>query len=130
MSYGILVWGGAYKNNIKLLQNLQNRILKIVNKNKFVQNNPMNLDKLFTYESLIYYYCDLKDKYLNSNSVTRNKSIIISIYNKRVSNKNCYLKAISIFNILPQELKVLKIDKFSQKNKLKIGLSQTIKFSY
>ena len=31
ISYGNIAWGGAFRNNLKLLQ--QNRILKIVNKN-------------------------------------------------------------------------------------------------
>ena len=29
-NYGIVAWGGAYENVIKPLQNLQNRLLKIV----------------------------------------------------------------------------------------------------
>lgn len=119
INYGIIAWGGAYKNNINLLQNLQKRILKIVNKNNFVQNNPMNLEKLYAYESLLFHYVDLKTKYQNSSSKTRNKNIIIPKFKKKVSNKKCYLKAISVFNLLPNELKTLHIDKAWQKKKLK-----------
>lgn len=44
VSYGILIWGGVYNNNRILLENLQKRILKIVNKNNFiVQDNPFEL---------------------------------------------------------------------------------------
>ena len=50
LNYGNIAWGGAYNNYLSLLQRLQNRLLKIVNKNKFiVHNNPLNLDQLFVY---------------------------------------------------------------------------------
>ena len=50
ISYGNIAWGGAYKNNLKLLQNIQNRILKIVNQNNFNRDNPLNLKQIFAYE--------------------------------------------------------------------------------
>ena len=34
MNNGIIAWGGAYNNNLCLLQNLRNRILKFINKKK------------------------------------------------------------------------------------------------
>lgn len=44
INYEIVAWGGAYYSTVRMLQNLQNRILKIVNKNNFVtqDENPMN----------------------------------------------------------------------------------------
>lgn len=65
------------------------------------------------------YYNDLKMQYLNSTSITRNKSIIVPVSKKRISDKNCYLKAISVFNALPNNLKVLEIGKSSQINIIK-----------
>ena len=38
-----MAWGGAYDNNIKMTQKVQNRILKITSKNKFKENIAMNL---------------------------------------------------------------------------------------
>ena len=77
ISYGITVWGGAYRNNLSLLQNIQNRILKIVYQNNFVQAKPLNLQQLFANECLKYYHAELKNIYINSTSKTRNKSIIL-----------------------------------------------------
>ena len=53
ISYGTIAWGGAYSNSINLLKRLQIRLLKIVNKNKFITDkNPIYLDQIFAYESL------------------------------------------------------------------------------
>lgn len=120
LSYGIIAWGGAYRNCRDQVQKLQNKILKIINKNKFLlHDNPLNIGQLFAFEALKIYYCDLKEKYLASDSVTRNRSIIIPKTNKRISEKKSYMKAISIFNALPNKLKVLDIHKYSQKRLIK-----------
>ena len=37
INYGIIAWGGAYNHNINLLQKVQRRLIKIINKNKFIQ---------------------------------------------------------------------------------------------
>ena len=58
INYGIMAWGGAYDNNIKMIQKAQNRILKIISKNKFRENIPMNLRQLFALESLLYSNCN------------------------------------------------------------------------
>ena len=64
ISYGITVWGGSYKyNSIRSLQILQNRILKIIPKNHLVEYYPLNIKQLFIYESLIYHYLDLQNKF-------------------------------------------------------------------
>lgn len=115
VSYGIIVWGGAYRNNRDLLQKIQKKILRIVNKNNFVvRDNPLNLEQLFSFEALRLHYHDLKRQFLKSESITRNKSINIPKNNKRISDKNSYKKAIVIYNQLPNELKILNIDKTSQ----------------
>ena len=45
MPYGIIAWGGAYLNINTILQTLQYRILKIINKNNFLkEKQPLNLD--------------------------------------------------------------------------------------
>ena len=57
ISYGIIAWRGKYSNSKSLLNRLQIRLLKIINKNKFaLVKNPMSLDQIFSYESLTYHY--------------------------------------------------------------------------
>lgn len=85
INYGIIAWGGAYNNNLNLLQRLQNRILKIINKNKFiVHQNPLKLEQLFSYESLLYHYDTIKNIFSNSSNRTRYKSIQIPKIKKQL----------------------------------------------
>ena len=79
--------GGVYKNNQHLLQNIQNRLLKLVFKNTFEQNKPMNIRQLFTWDCLKYYYNEMKNIFTNSSSKTRNKAILLPKIDKRVSDK-------------------------------------------
>lgn len=117
--FGNIAWGGAYNNNLQLLQTVQNKILKVINKNNpCVMNNPVNLEQLFTIESLNYHYASLRDKYLTSTSITRNKIIPLPKINKRISTKHSYNKAIKTFNLLPNDLKCLVHNKKIIKKKL------------
>ena len=78
ISHGIIAWGGVYSTSKSLLDSLQKRLLKIININKFTgDKNPMSLDQIFSYESLSYHYEELQSAFINSNSITRNKSILI-----------------------------------------------------
>ena len=118
VSCGIIAWGGAYPNTKNLLNRLQIRLLKIINKNKFsVDKNPMSIDQIFTYESLTYHYEDLQTAYINSSSTTRKKSLQIPRRYLTISIKNSYIRAITVFNNLPNELKTIR-NKNSQKIKL------------
>ena len=95
-SYGIIAWRGAYSNSKNLLNRLQIRLLKIINKNKFSDDkNPMNIDQIFTYESLSYHYEDLQTVYINSRSTTRKKNIQIPRRCLTISIKNSYIRAIT-----------------------------------
>ena len=127
INYGIIAWGGVYNNNLDLLRNLQKRILRIVHKNKFIcQDYPMNLEQSFTYEALGYHYTNLKDQYITSSSITRNKTLTIPKHKKKISTKNSYMKALKTYNKLPSDLKTLDIKKYSHKNKLKIWIKTNI----
>ena len=79
----------------------------------------MNINQLFTYESLKYHYKTLRNLYLTSKSITRNKNIILSKNKKRVSNKNSYSRAIITYNNLPNDMKTLDIDKEASQQRLK-----------
>lgn len=122
ISYGIIAWGGAYSNCLNLLKNQQKRILKIVNKNEIVRNGPLTMEQLFSLESLKYHYDVLKNEFMKSKSITRNKSIQLPIRFKTVSGKSSIVRAISVFNLLPNELKILNSG-YSRKNKLKKWVS-------
>ena len=63
INYGIIAWGGVYKGNMTRLQNIKRRILKIIHKNCFVENTPLNIRQVFTLETLMYYSEDLKEIY-------------------------------------------------------------------
>ena len=41
ISYGMIAWGGVYSNSINFLKRLQIRLLKIVNKNKFITDKSL-----------------------------------------------------------------------------------------
>ena len=48
ISYGIIAWGGAYSTSKSLVDSLQKRLLKIINKNKFTgDKNSMSIDQIF-----------------------------------------------------------------------------------
>ena len=126
ISYGITAWGGAYQNNIQLLQSVQTRILKIINKNNFQEIIPLNLQQLFAYDCLRFYYSNLKEQFNNSTRQTRYKSIIPPKHHKTVSNKNSYLRAIFIFNSMPNNLKVLDIEKKSTNKKIKDWIRKNV----
>ena len=106
ISYGNIAWEGAYSNSKSLLNRLQIRFLKIINKNKItLVKNPMNLDQIFSYESLTYHYEKLQLAYINSNSTTRKKSIQIPRRQLTISIKDSFIRAIMQFNNLANESK-------------------------
>ena len=126
INYGIIAWGGVYKDNMIRLQNIQTRILKIIHKNYFVENTPLNIKQVFTLDALMHHYEDLKEIYKKSNSKTRNKSYLPKTI-KDVSNKNSYLVALRTYNSLPKELKSLYSNKNNRKYTLKNKLKNYIK---
>ena len=119
ISYGIIAWGGVYSTSKSLLDSLQKRLLKIINKNKFTgDKNPMSLDQIFSYESLSYHYEELQSVFINSNSISRNKRILIPRRYLNISSKSSLMRAIMQFNKLSNELKKIR-NKHTKKIKLK-----------
>ena len=106
INYGIIAWGGAYNNNLTLLYRIQTRLLKLISKNIFLANIPLNVNQLFILEALVYHY-DLSAIYKASKSKTRNKYIQLLKTQKAISNKSSYLVALKTFNTLSNELKTL-----------------------
>ena len=52
-----------------------------------------------------------RNKYINSASKTRNKSIQLPKCDKRTSDKNSYDEAIRVFNGLPKDLKAMTFNR-------------------
>jgi len=73
------------------------------------------LTQSFALESLLRDYESLKNKYLLSKEVIRNKIINAPKHRLTVSNKNNSTEAIRIFNRLSNELKVLSNKKIQLK---------------
>ena len=122
----MIAWGYVYSNSINLLKRLQIRLLKIVNKNKFFSDkNSIYLDEIFVYESLSYHYNVLQLIYLTSNKTTRNKSIQIPKRLKTISSKNSFIRALMVFNRLPNEFKNIT-STYSKKRKLKKWVKENI----
>lgn len=76
--YGNMACGGTNIKALNPIQNLQNRLLKIVNKHLFVfEEYLLNLRQLFAFELLEFLYNVFKDRFGFSSQFTRNKNIII-----------------------------------------------------
>lgn len=86
----------------------------------------MNLNQIFAFESLKYYYKDNKELYIISNSRSRNKTIILPRIYKTVSEKNNHIKSIKLFNQLPNDLKILDIEKIKNIKKIKEWIIENI----
>ena len=122
----MIAWGYVYSNSINLLKRLQIRLLKIVNKNKFISDkNSIYLDEIFVYESLSYHYNVLQLIYLTSNKTTRNKSIQIPKRLKTIISKNSFIRALMVFNRLPNEFKNIT-STYIKKRKLKKWVKENI----
>ena len=79
----------------------------------------MNIQQIFALESIMFHYDKLKQMYSMSESITRNKNLLLSKMNKAISDKNSYTVAIKVYNTLPNNLKSLTGNKNSKKAKLK-----------
>ena len=108
INYGIIAWGGANPTQTNMIQQIQNKLLKIIFKNKFQESNvPLHVKQMFTLESLCCHYQILKDTFNNSSSNTRKKSLQLPQMSKSISDKNSFVIAMKAFNELPNDLKTL-----------------------
>lgn len=114
--YGIIAWGGAYKNSIKSLFNIQVRIL---NKIKIDSSCLLNIKQYFVYKSLINYYDFCLHKYRTYDGRSRHKIIQGPKVSKSKYCCSPLYTATKYFNTLPSDLKnVPKLTK-AVKHKLK-----------
>ena len=82
----------------------------------------MNLKLLLASESLLYNYNSMKNIFITSKSITRNKAIILPKATLKVSDKSSYTIAMKVFNYLLNDLKILDIRKVSNKIQLKMDI--------
>lgn len=110
MSYGILGWGGTNGTNIKLIQNIQNRLLKTLNQvnNNTSDNFILNVKQTFYYFVMKKSICNLDKLFLSSDDYTNKRNIIFDIPKKIKSiGQKCYsYKSIKLYNYMPRNLKL------------------------
>lgn len=81
---------------------------------------------MFTMEAILYYYEEFRNIFNSSQSITRNKNILLPKISKTISNKNSYIRAIKTYNILPKELKNLNYSRLTVKSKIKLWIKENI----
>ena len=124
MNHSIQAWGSASISVLYPLQSLQNKLLEIISKKNFMlQNYPLRLDQIYILESLFAHYEELKEKFINSISITRIKSIQLPKCNKTLIRNSSRIVAIKYFNLLPIDLKRLSTSKKNIKSRLKIWIA-------
>ena len=122
INYGIIAWGGAYRNVIQPLLTMQQRILK---KLDLGQNSPLNIKQTFVINSLLYFYNACKILYINYEGRSRHKNIKLCKVNKTIYSKNSYYVALKYYNLMPTEYKNLNVINKPNKFKLKQWLLDT-----
>lgn len=111
MSYGILGWGGTNGTSIKLIQNIQNRLLKSlnqVNNNTSTDNAILNVKQTFYYFVMKKCICNLDKLFVSSDDYINKRNIILDIPKKTKSiGQKCYsYKSIKLYNYMPRNLKL------------------------
>lgn len=61
VNYGIIAWGGLYKTESTMLQNIQNRLLKLMRNDTLPNEIPLSIKQSFHYDTLVYITIHLKD---------------------------------------------------------------------
>ena len=118
-NYGIITWGGACKTVLNSLSSIQSKIIKIIFRNVNTKNKPLTIKQNFLLLSVLHEYELLSNLYLNSNSKTRNQSIILPKHSLKITKKQYKYKAIIIFNTFPVNMKTLKSMNKKSKTKRK-----------
>ena len=104
-SYGISVWGSAYNNSLRILQSYQNKITKFM-RNSSDLSGYLNIKQLFVLNSLLFYYDDFTQRYTQSSSKSRNKTLILPKIKKSVFRNSSLIVAMNTFNSLPKNLMI------------------------
>ena len=112
--YAIIGWGGLYDAALDPLQQLQDKIIKIIGVND--QEKPLEIRQIFVLNCIVYVYEKLKSTFLNNTKNTRFKSISLPKLNLTIGQRYYDYYAKKYFNELPNELKTLNVsDKLLKK---------------
>lgn len=113
---GIIAWGGCDKTALKSLNGLQSRLHRIL---ALKGTNHFTVKQKFIYESLLFKFAELKNIWINSESITRNKSIALPKCKLKVGKKCHNFAAIGSFNGLPESIKTTTVKNNTFKKKVK-----------
>lgn len=102
INHGIIAWGSAYKNSIKPLFTMQERILKKI---RIEYNHILNIKQQFVLSSLTKYFNFCTHKYNNYEGRSRHKIIQGHKITKTKYQNSPLYTAIKYFNLLPNEIK-------------------------
>jgi len=114
--YGIEIYGNATKTTITKLQNIQNKIIKVLfqtgkqkARNIMKSQNILSIQSLTDYVTLIKYYFELSNKYckLKQSTSLRNTNLFVPIWRNFHGKMRKKYYATTKFNSLPFCLKEL-----------------------
>lgn len=109
-SYATISCGGMYKISLTISDNLHKRILKLANKEKIVNYNPLKISQLFEHLSHKVHYNNLIEKFLNCNSRTWKINILFPKTTKKTIDKHTTSILLVVLTNHP-ELKTIDIGK-------------------
>ena len=119
-TYGIRAWGGSLDTNFKYLHNIHKHILKIIFHNNkrypsdllYVENSVLSLRKLFFEKAILRNYMPLQNKLTNS-LITNKRVTTLQLppVGRELFRRNHNYVSHKLFNLLPQHLKFLDMNK-------------------
>ena len=74
INYEIITWGATGKALLRLVQRIQDRIIKLINRNFLGDNNPF-ITQVYKYTCLLYHCETLKEMFIKTARNTRYKTI-------------------------------------------------------
>lgn len=119
LNYGIVVWGGLYKNALNIIQVAQNTLIKILFRKSFLfsseklykESGLFNVRNIYIYHCLLWAF-KMEDKYNQTPSYitrfTENKKIVVPKMNKSHSQRFVFYQGYKLFNCLPLQIKEIK----------------------
>ena len=115
VTYGIIVWGGAYASNLNMLHDIHKRILKIIYRKNirypsaliFLENNIPSLRKTFLEKALLHNFPHLQNLYLQKKQLQKRiLNLQPPITKKQIARQNHNYISFKIFNLLTDQLKL------------------------
>lgn len=118
LRYCIIIWGGLYENRMKMLQTIQNTLLKILFKKDHYQStevlykevNVFNIRKLYTYHTMLWMHNSKTDLVIHDYH-TRNQakvSVQIPLYTKTHTQRFLFYYGPKLYNLLPLMIRNIK----------------------